>query len=95
MASTNGGLDFPLTTEAAKSPSNLAAKRKRNSSVDIPNHVNGSGNSDGADAIEGREDNQAVVKDLIDVLKMYVFLLDSCFTYCLRSLYPFFPPALT
>jgi hypothetical protein len=65
MASANGTLGVPSLSESAESSSISSIKRKRDDGTD--GSTNGLSNSH-----ESFEESQALVRDLIDVLKLYV-----------------------
>jgi len=70
MASTNGVLSPPAHSEPASSSGTLSAKRKRDDAIDLQN---GDGESKAANPSRiSEEDAQALIRDLIDVLKGYV-----------------------
>jgi hypothetical protein len=76
MASVNGGLSPLSHSDSANSSITLSAKRKRDDSTEDQNHVNGisDSKSDAASVPPTSEDSQALIRDLIDVLKTYVIL---------------------
>jgi hypothetical protein len=65
MASTNGSLSAPPPSESLDSPMPSSAKRKRDDNLD--DSPNGMAKSNGSTT-----ESQAQVRDLIDVLKVYV-----------------------
>jgi hypothetical protein len=70
MASPNGVLSPPAPSELATSSISLLAKRKRDDAIDVQNGAFESKSI----ATPGmlKEDSQALIRDLIDVLKGYV-----------------------
>lgn len=68
MASVNGVLSPPSNSESATSSTSLPAKRKRDDATEGQN--GGSKNIVPSEA--SKQDSQALVRDLIDVLKGYV-----------------------
>jgi hypothetical protein len=70
MASLNGVLSPPPLFEALNSSMNLSAKRKRDDSMEAPNPANGTPDPKTTTLSEPSiEESQALVRDLIDVLK--------------------------
>lgn len=71
MASVNGGLSPQSHLDSANSSITLSAKRKRDDSVESQSHINGISDSKGAaESVPlTSEDSQALIRDLIDVLK--------------------------
>lgn len=70
MASPNGVLSPPAHLESASSSGSLSAKRKRDDAIDTQN-----GDPESKSLVPSgisKEDSQALVRDLIDVLKRYV-----------------------
>ena len=76
MASPNGASSPPAHPDSTNSSVTLSAKRKRDDSVESQNHMNGISDSKrGASSLPlTSEESQALIRDLIDVLKTYVFL---------------------
>ncbi|KAL3426440.1 hypothetical protein PVAG01_03231 [Phlyctema vagabunda] len=69
MASTNGVLSPPVNPDNTTSL-NLAAKRKRDDSAEIPHHVaNGTSDSNIATSTDHAAASQSLIRDLLDVLK--------------------------
>lgn len=70
MASANGMLSPPVLSESASSSVSLSAKRKRDDAIDVQN-----GDPESTTPVLSgisKEDSQALIRDLIDVLKGYV-----------------------
>jgi hypothetical protein len=70
MASPNGVLSPPAHSELASSSISLSTKRKRDDAIDVQN-----GTLDSKNLLPSgisKEDSQALIRDLIDVLKGYV-----------------------
>lgn len=70
MASPNGVLSPPAPSELASSSISLLAKRKRDDAIDVQNSAFESKSIDPPGI--SKEDSQALIRDLIDVLKGYV-----------------------
>ena len=87
MASINGTLSPPPHLDGTNST--LSAKRKRDDGIDAQDHANGISNSKIAKESASSEESQAVIRDLIDVLKMQVISTSTphilLFTTCPQS----------
>jgi hypothetical protein len=70
MASPNGVLSPPARSELAPSSISLLAKRKRDDAIDVQNGAFESKSI--TPPGRSKEDSQALIRDLIDVLKGYV-----------------------
>lgn len=70
MASVNGVLSPPAHSESAPSSITSSAKRKRDDAIEVQNGTPDSKNLPPSGM--SREDSQALIRDLIDVLKGYV-----------------------
>ncbi len=71
MASMNGVLNPPLHSDMMNSSAILSAKRKRDDASENQNHSHAISESKSPGSIDiSHEDSQALIRDLIDVLKM-------------------------
>jgi hypothetical protein len=71
MASANGVLSPLVHTDSTDPSVTPSAKRKRDDSVEVENHVNSITDSkNGETAGPSAEESQELIRDLIDVLKM-------------------------
>jgi hypothetical protein len=70
MASVNGVLSPPAHSESAPSSIASSTKRKRDDATEVQNGTPDSKNLEPSGM--SKEDSQAVIRDLIDVLKRYV-----------------------
>jgi hypothetical protein len=60
------GAESPRSRSDSSTPSTFSAKRKRDDSLDVHNHVNGVHDAKSEDAAQ---DSQSLIQDLVDVLK--------------------------